>query len=168
MHVLVTGMVQVGKSTAIDKFLKRAGVSADGFRTFWKYGDYRTLHMRNLWDNTSVMIATEETGRLRPVPEAFDTFGKKLVEESGKGDITVLDELGRLELRSPDFCAAVLKRLQDIRPVIAVIKPEHNEFLDAVRSITNTVIIEVTPEKRESIPYEIGRALKMTGADNKS
>ncbi len=152
-------MVQVGKSTAIDKFLKRAGIRADGFRTFWEYGNYRTLHMRSFADGTSAMIATEESGRLRPLPDAFDTFGKQLVEQSGTLDITVLDELGRLELRSPDFCNAVLERLKDPRPVIAVVKPEHNNFLDAVRSTENTAVIEVNTVNRDAVPEKIGELL---------
>lgn len=161
MHVIVTGMVQVGKSTAIDKFLKSAGLEADGFRTFWEYGDYRILRMKSLADGSSTVIATEETGRLRPVPEAFDAFGKELVERSGTRDITVLDELGRLELRSPEFCSAVLKRMKDPRPVIAVVKPEHNEFLDAVRAVENTAVIRVDVENRDSVPEKIREFLGM-------
>ena len=44
-------------------------------------------------------------------------------------------------------------------PVLGVVKPERNPFLDAVRAHPRTAVLEVTAENRDGVPARIGALL---------
>ena len=159
MHVLLTGQVQVGKTTALTRFLEKFGVTADGYRTYWRDCDILLIAPYGLPDGAIVAATTKENGQRSPVLEAFDVFGAELVENSGKKDIIVFDELGRLETGAVHFTSAVLKKFDGNIPILGVIKPEHNSFLDSIRSKPNVKVIEVTTANRDSVPDLIAEYL---------
>ena len=92
-------------------------------------------------------------------PEVFDREGTALLRAEGPFDLLLMDELGRLELRAEAFRAAVLSALDGNVPVLGVVKPESNPFLDAVRAHPRTVVLEVAGENRDGIPARIGDLL---------
>ena len=156
-HILLTGRVQVGKSTALRKFLKNSGIEADGCRTYWR--DRDTLLIEPFEGGESMVAAVTDGEYRKAVPEAFE-YGADIIEKSGKKDVIVLDELGRLERCSERFMAAVFEKLQGEKRVLGVIKKESNHFLDKIRELPNVVIIEVTEENRDEIPQKIEELMK--------
>lgn len=151
-HVLLTGEVQVGKSTALRKFLEKYGYTGDGYRTYWK--DKGTLYIAPFGKEGGMCAAVTESGIRKVVPEGFG-YGASLIENSGNEQLIVFDELGRFEQCSERFMNAVLSKLNGEKPVVGVIKKENNPFLDRIRENPNVVILEVTEENRNSIPDEI-------------
>ena len=66
-----------------------------------------------------------------------------------------MDELGRMELDAHAFRAAVLAAMHSGTPVLGVIKPEHNAFLDEVRAQDGVELFPLTIENREEAPAAI-------------
>ena len=156
-HILLTGRVQVGKSTALRKFLDKSGLKADGVKTYWRDRDALLIEP---FEGGECMVAAVTDGEYRKAKkEAFD-YGAEIIEKSGKKDVIVLDELGRLERCSERFMNAVFEKLQGDKRVLGVIKKESNHFLDAIRKMPNVVILEVTEENRDEIPQKIAELMK--------
>ena len=80
-------------------------------------------------------------------PEHFDGRGCALLAER-ECDIILMDELGRMELDAHAFRAAVLAAINSGTPVLGVIKPEHNAFLDEVRAQNGVELFPLTIENR--------------------
>ena len=156
-HILLTGRVQVGKSTALRKFLEKSGLKADGVRTYWR--DRDTLLIEPFEGGESMVAAVTDGEYRKAVPAAFE-YGAEIIENSGKRDIIVLDELGRLERCSERFMNAVFQKLKGEKRILGVIKKESNHFLDAVREMSNVTILEVTEENRDEIPQKIEELMK--------
>lgn len=156
-HILLTGRVQVGKSTALRKFLQNSGLSADGVRTYWC--DRNTLLIEPFGGGESMVVAVTDGQYRKAKKEAFD-YGAEIIKDSGKKDVVVLDELGRLERCSDKFMAAVFEKLQGEKRVLGVIKKESNNFLDKIRALPNVVIVEVTEDNRDEIPQKIEELMK--------
>ena len=156
-HILLTGRVQVGKSTALRKFIENSGIKADGVKTFWRDAD--TLLIEPYEGGESMVAAVTDTDHRRAIPEAFE-YGADIIEKSGNGDVIVLDELGRLERCSERFMNAVFEKLRGDKRVLGVIKLESNHFLDKIREMPNLVILEVTEENRDEIPQKIAEYMK--------
>ena len=62
-----------------------------------------------------------------------------------------MDELGGMEAGAEKFQAEVLRVLKGNLPVLGVIKPTANPFLDAIRSLTEVQLITVTRENRDAL-----------------
>ena len=154
MHIFLTGKIQVGKSTVIQHFLEKTGLSADGFKTLWnnRYGSSRGLYIYPFGEGTGHLCF-----RYRPSTgaeifnEAFDVYGADILRNSGKRDIVIMDELGRFEKNAINFHNAVLETLDKDVPVLGVIKPESLPLLDAVRAHSKVKTIEVTLENRDEV-----------------
>ena len=159
MHLFLTGYIQVGKSTALRRFLKDSGISADGFLTeFDSRGAVRRLYLKRFDTearrdyNDMRLVAEVGPGGMRPYPEAFDTFGVDCIASAGKRRVILMDELGLIEEDSPLFKEAVLRRLDGGIPVVGVVKMRESPFLDAVRAHPDVEAITVTLENRDGIP----------------
>ncbi len=167
VNIFLTGPVRVGKSTAINRFLSaNPAVRPGGFATknvpSLRKGAERDVYiLPPVWTEAdflpSRLTARAQGGVWTLYPEVFDREGTALLAAEGPFDLLLMDELGRLELRAAAFRAAVLAALDGDVPVLGVIKPESNPFLDAVRAHPRTVVLEVTAETRDDIPGEIER-----------
>ncbi len=155
-HIFLTGNVQVGKSTIIRKLL-----STELFYRK-KIGGFRTINQEKfvyiMGANESIDDCSEKNicGRrymnrlnVESYPEVFDEVGCELLQDVQGVDLILMDELGFLESRSYRFQNRVLEILDGEIPVIGVVKPKHDKFLDRIRSHPDVEIIEITPENRE-------------------
>ena len=156
----LTGAVQTGKSTAIRRFLcANSALSAGGFLTVSvpTATGFDVFLVPPVWtaaDLTPDALAGRRGGVYEQHPENFDGRGCALLAEK-KGDILLMDELGRMELEAHAFRAAVLAAIRSGTPVLGVIKPEHNAFLDEVRAQSGVELFTLTRENREEAPAAI-------------
>lgn len=159
MHILLTGEIQVGKTTIIQKFLSQSGLSADGFMTYWTQDDSgnRSLYLSPY--STGLHIAerhliacSADCTSLRTEKAAciFDVYGSEILSASGKQDVIVMDELGRLESEATVFQAAVMRHILSDVPILGVIKPAQTEFLGKIRAHPAVETHEVTLANRDS------------------
>ena len=160
MHTLIVGERGVGKSTLINKVLNACGRPVYGFETkkedsladelrgspVYLYEAWR--ERRRTADN---LVGYCKDHHFDVSTEAFDRFSPKLRAPVEKGGIVLLDELGFLEARAEQFCAAVFALLDGDVPVIAAVKDKNIPFLEAVRSHPKARCFYITPENREEL-----------------
>ena len=169
VNIFLNGPVQIGKSTAIERFLSaNPAVRLGGFATknvpsLSREAERDVYILPPRWTKADLLpsrlAARRQEGVWTMYPQAFDEAGTAFLAAEGPFDLLLMDELGRMELRSARFRAAVLTALDRDIPVLGVVKPEHNPFLDAVRAHPGTRVLEVTEETRDAIPAQIGKLL---------
>ena len=161
MHYFLTGVIQVGKSTIIKKLVSSLGLDAGGFMTRWTgTGSGRVLILApfgaDIVGGTEIYTAAVyENGKMIPYIGVFDTAGPRILADSRKHDVIIMDELGFLESQSYAFQEAVMKTLDSDVPVLGVIQPRDTMFLNAVRARPDVRLITVTVENRDRILSEL-------------
>ncbi|MFA7118246.1 MAG: nucleoside-triphosphatase, partial [Sphaerochaetaceae bacterium] len=90
----------------------------------------------------------------------FDTLGCSILEE--KGELRIMDEIGFMENSSPLFQKAVLSALEDDIPTMACVKDKETPFLSSVRKTRKSLAFSLSVENRDSLTYEIKRAIHGT------
>ena len=164
-HIFLTGEIQIGKSTAIRRFLDDGGIHADGFLTrFDTREEQRRLYLCRYDTTTGEADARLAVRMNYPDFELFiDTFnihGAEIVRSSGASGLIIMDELGVFEEKAPEFKAAVFEKLGGDVPVLGVVKKRESPFLDAVRMHPNVEVIEVTAENRNAVPNMVSDKVK--------
>ncbi len=168
----LTGAVQTGKSTAIRRFLcANSALRQGGFLTVSIPTDtgFDVFIVPPVWterDLTPDALVGRRGGAYEKHPEHFDGRGCALLAKGG-GDILLMDELGRMELDAHAFRATVLAAINSGAPVLGVIKPEHNEFLDAVRAQNGVELFHLTTENRGEAPAMIAAWYARAAAENR-
>lgn len=94
----------------------------------------------------ATLVSFPAPGPPRVAPEAFAGVGVPAIRRAlDSSRVVVMDELGRFELGSPAFLAAVGEALASPVPVVGVLKAESNPFLDSIRARPDTVVISLDP-----------------------
>ena len=163
MHIFLTGAVQVGKSTLINRWL--------AVHPEVKPGGFRTLAGPRADDGSDSVHIVPAAGpvelndanrvlrraRVRPgqgiqvFPEVFDTVGVSLLKHTADCDILLMDEIGIQEDGAEQFRRAVLECLDGDVPVLGVVRSLPGILTDAVRAHPKVTVAEVTPENRPEI-----------------
>ena len=148
-HIFLTGDIQVGKSTIIQKYIAaHPELRIGGFRTVWKderWNNRNTLYIvpaagpDEMTDSNRVglregvfpdRIATD-------YPKVFNIAGVMLLRHPEEYDLILMDEIGTV--------------LDGDIPVIGVVRDKPGVLTDAVREHPNVRTIVVTVENREKI-----------------
>ena len=151
-HIFLTGEIQVGKSTAIKRFLETTGLRACGFRTLWDEDELRLAPYGAPAGAGAVVAIRGEKG-LRKLPHVFDDASGALFEVPYGAEIMIMDELGFLENEDRAFKRRVLESLDGDIPILGVIKPAKTAFLDAVRAHPCVSTVYVDKGNRDEV-YE--------------
>ena len=164
MHVFLTGEIQVGKSTALRKFLAETKISADGFLTeFDARGEIRNLYIKRFdtedGETGQRVAARVYQNSIEVYSDVFDSFGARCLADAGKRRLIVMDELGKFEESCAHFTQAVFNRLDGDIPVTGVVKMRGSPFLDAVRAHEKVEVITVTIDNRDEIPDLLAKKL---------
>src|SRR6059036_1054693 len=76
-------------------------------------------------------------------------------------DVIVIDEVGKMEVESPNFIAAVKEALDADKPLILTLhKKSRNPLLQDIRRRDDLRILEVTQVNRNLLPYKILKLIK--------
>lgn len=158
MHVFLTGAVQVGKSTAISRFLAGRTVEPGGFQTLWT--PQGVLELRLLETGEVFQAARRGEGRVTADPAAFDAAGRRLLELGCRRSLLLMDELGFLERDAAVFRRAVETLWDGGAAVLGVLRDRpDNVFRGLLEGRADTVILPVTEENRDGIPGQIAALL---------
>lgn len=168
---LVTGAPGVGKSTVVSKVvmkLKSAGVIVGGCTTSEKRAEgARTgFEIRDLSSGRSGELASvtsrvgPRVGRYRVNLADLAKIGGGALEEASTGsELIVVDEVGPMELVSPEFRKGVRRCVDSGKPMLAVVHERlEDDLLTELRG-NATAIITLTVENRESTADELAQAL---------
>jgi len=72
-----------------------------------------------------------------------------------KGELTILDEIGKMECFSAVFKDAAVNALDSPDIIVGTITLGGDDFIQGVRNRTDVEVLEVTKENRDSLPDTI-------------
>ncbi|HJJ31020.1 MAG TPA: hypothetical protein O0X97_02080 [Methanocorpusculum sp.] len=157
-HIFLTGEVQIGKSTAIEKAVDMLCITPGGFRT--KGSNYKAdgssdvmLYPAEKTPEEGYIAAHRSTAGKTVFPEIFNAFGPLFLKRPA--ELILMDELGYMESSAAEFQKAVFETLDGKTPVLGVIRNKSTPFLDTVRKRDDIILITVTEQNRDFIPEKI-------------
>jgi len=160
---LITGPPAVGKSTLVSRVvlrLKSRGMIIGGCTTAEKrLGGVRVgFEVKDLTNGTKGELATT-TGKLGPRVGKYRVnladlaaFGAKgLSDAADHSELIVIDEIGPMELVSPDFRRAVRKCIESGKPILAVVHERlEDDLLTEFRAKAKEVV-ELDTNNRDEV-----------------
>ena len=160
-HLFLTGSKHIGKSTAVDRFLRESGLAVSGFRTVRTDrvlpGQY-TVHMLRAdreeapsKDNLLFVCGQQDDPG---IGERFDSLGSAALR-GADGGIILMDELGPAERCAALFKESVLEVIRGDRPVLGVLQENSREWVELLRADRRLLLLTVTEENRDLAPGRI-------------
>jgi nucleoside-triphosphatase len=178
---LLTGPPGVGKSTIVSKVvlrLKSAGVIVGGCSTAERRvrGARVGFEVLNLTDGTRGELASisadlgPRVGRYRVNLADLSTMGAAgLVKAAASSEVIVIDEVGPMELVSPEFRRGVRACLDSRKPILAVTHERLEDDLLAELREKAKETITVTAENRDQAAEALaGSILRAVGGPKTS
>ncbi len=164
MHLFLTGEIQIGKSTVLQKTLSLLNVPYGGFRTY--FGPDRDQPDRYLYINDAALPKSygEENAVARfrmdgpPIvyTERFDMLGvSTITKAASQARLIVMDECGALEWEARRFQKCVMDTLDGDIPILGVVKKAARGWTDGIRSHPGVRVITVEPHNRDALPEEL-------------
>lgn len=166
MHIYLTGDIQIGKSTAINRALELMSITPGGFRTIFsnRQSESRRLHIcpaagtQKMNDGNTVVEFSP--GGLRIFPDRFDSLGSELLRAAREdSSLIIMDECGRFEKNSPGFIDEVYRCLDCGKPILGVLREWEISWLERIKSHPDVHLITVSAENRDSLPEIIAAQL---------
>ena len=77
-----------------------------------------------------------------------------------EGRILIIDEIGKMELFCGPFKEAVLEAIGGPYTVVATAMAKPHPWVDALKSLPNVTVWEITRENRDEIPERVRRWLE--------
>ena len=166
MHLFLTGAIQIGKTTVVDKTLELLRVTPGGFRSYFgedRMTDEHFLYMSSAavpraftQQNAIVAFRREQGGAMRcTVLPRFEELGLQCLAAAPSYPLIVLDECGRLEQRLERFRARVLELLDGDTPVLGVVRQDAMGWLEDIRHHGKVRLITVTEQNRDELPEQL-------------
>jgi len=160
-HLFLTGDIQIGKSTVINKTLELLKLTPGGFRTY--FGPDRASPDKLLYMNSAAepLIYHPDKAVVRfcngakPLVnvEKFNTLGTTLIRSAAESSpLILMDECGSLEKEALLFQREILACLNQTKPVLGVIKQDSRGWTDHIRNHPAVLLITVTKQNRDSLP----------------
>ena len=168
---LVTGAPAVGKSTMVSRVvlrMKGMGVIVGGCVTaeVREKGHRVGFEVRDLTNGTKGTAATTRgglgprVGKYRVNLADLAAIGAKgLSDAAAASELIVIDELGPMELVSPEFRRAVRACLDSGKPILAVVHTRMEDDLLTELREKATKTFEVELNIREKVAEELGSAM---------
>ena len=165
-NIFLTGEIQVGKSTAINRALAATGPLVEGFRTLggpWDENGGSYVHMISADGTESpgtenrVFYRNLKDGspHFQVFTDYFETRGPELLRPSMHCELLLMDEIGVREAQCERFHQAILQALNGDIPVLGVVQIRPGGFLDEIRNHPFVELITVTAENREQVCSEL-------------
>lgn len=158
--ILLTGRPGCGKTTLIRRVIASLGVEAGGFYTREVRGPdgrRRGFEIVTLAGATATLSSVDVSGPHRVGRYGVDLANVDRVavpalrQARERGQLVVVDEIGKMELLSAAFRGEVLRALDEGRLVLGTILLGSHPFADAVRARPDVRVIEVTETNRAKV-----------------
>ena len=166
--ILLSGRPGVGKTTLIQKCVATLPGRCGGFYT---------REIRNKGRRLGFEIVTMN-GHRAPLARAgaaglpcvgkygvyVENVDRVAVPAIGRAvadaDYVLIDEIGKMELLSNAFRAAVLSAVSSSKPVLGTVMHGRHPWADALKALPQVVVVVVTVENRERLLERITRLLR--------
>jgi nucleoside-triphosphatase len=169
--LLLSGQPGTGKTALIKEALARTKVKGGGFYT----EEIRTKGIRQGFrivtlDGREAILAhvnissPYQVSKYRVDRDALDRVGvaglRQALEES---DLIVIDEIGKMELLSPQFKEAVTQAINSGKKVLGTIMLNPHPFADEIKRHPEAEVLLVTRDNRSQVINEVLNWLRAEG-----
>jgi nucleoside-triphosphatase len=159
MNILLTGHPGVGKTTIIKKVIEKLKLPSGGFYTEEiRENDMRMGFAVATLSGFKGVLAHRnfksryKVGQYGVGVYTLNRIGVKEIQMClMEKKLIVIDEIGKMELLSPQFQAVVEKALDADNPVLGTITLARHPFAQKIKTREDVRIIEVTKENRDEI-----------------
>lgn len=170
--LLLTGASGTGKTTVLIntvEALKAKGISVGGMISKEvREGSIRvgfaiidlTRHKHG-WLAHVNQKSGPQVGKYRVNMQDLNCIGAEAIMEAiEKCDVTAIDEIGPMELYSPQFRLAVKQAIESKKPVLAVVHAKSKDpLIMEIKQKNDAQLFNVTIANRDSLPQELAKAL---------
>ena len=154
--LILTGRPAVGKTTLIKSVVKQLEGQAGGFYSeeIFGPGGRKGFRLITLDGQSGVMAHVDinsrsRIGRYGVDVAVIDRIGVAAIRDAIEHKpIVVIDEIGKMEMFSPQFQAIVLKAVSSPKIVIAAAMIDNPPWVAALKALPNVTVWEVTKENR--------------------
>jgi len=165
--VLLTGRPGCGKTTLVKRVVKNLPQRAAGFYTeeIRDRGIRVGFRLVTLDGDEGVLahvdFATpERLGKYRLDLSALESVAVNAVRDAVRArQLVVIDEIGPMEIRSAMFRDTINEVLESGLPLLATIFARSLRFTDAIKMRPDVTLIEVRPDNRERLVFELSEIL---------
>ena len=168
MHIFLQGHRGVGKSTVIQKTLDILAVQAPlALGGFFTWNDGR--------DDPHIYIRSAQSGREGEIHclaswdmekrvfscdvKAFEQAAVHLLNNFKGAELIIMDELGFLESKAPNFRQSVLDTISGDIPVLGVLRLGDVPWHAEIKRNPRVTLYDVNEENRDTLPRELAAAL---------
>ena len=160
---LITGKPAVGKTTLVQKIIKRIGsVNIAGFYTseIRNTGSRLGFELQGLNGRCRTLAhvgidSRHRVGRYGVDEDGFEEFLATLDLLNPEVELIVIDEIGKMELFSNRFRNLVCDALNSDKQVLATIPLKGNDFIRGIKQRIDIHQLEVTHANRNRLPEAI-------------
>jgi len=174
-NLFITGLIRSGKSTLLKEVVDPVKNLTGGFfvQRLFVNGESKAFRLVDIaaedyWPNRDVaasacfkdliMVAEEKKTVYYDV---FKTIGVPALQQAVNAKkLVLMDELGRLELKVPEFTETVWAILDREIPVLGVLKKESNSFLDRIKQRQDVTVFDLDVRDRYQVKENILKFLK--------
>jgi nucleoside-triphosphatase len=160
---LLTGRPGAGKTTCIRRVLEQLRVPAGGFLTeeVRERGTRVGFALRTLDGRRATLAHIRRAGPPRVGKygvdlEALEQVGIPAIQAAvHRGELVVIDEIGKMEFASPAFRAAVEDALASPAQILGTILAASDRWADRIKRARKVRLIELTRANRDALPARL-------------
>jgi nucleoside-triphosphatase len=162
--ILLTGRPGCGKTTLLREVIASLGVDAGGFYTQEVRGPdgrRRGFQIVTLDGRAATLSSVDIAGRYRVGRYGVDLAGIEGVavpairEAVRRGELVVVDEIGKMELFSQAFRRAVMEAVESGCCLLGTIMLGPHPFADAIRARPDVEVIELSEGNRTEVREQL-------------
>lgn len=167
--VLLTGKPGLGKTTVIIKLARELKNDVVGFYTEEiRKGSRRVgFELVSLASGKRLPLAhvsfasSKRVGKYGVKPENLDPFLDELglALHCGNPRCFLIDEIGKMELYSPQFKDIILEALNSRYPVVATIMARPEPFCDSLKKLNAVAVWRISQDNRDRLPYALAEKI---------
>ncbi len=165
--ILLSGLPGVGKTTLIQKCIATLPGRCGGFYTREIRSKGRRLGFEIVAMNghraplaRAGAAGLPRVGKYGVYVENVDRVAVPAIERAVvDADYVLIDEIGKMELLSKAFRAAVMSAISSPKPVLGTVMHGRHPWADALKGLPQVVVVVVTLENRERLLERIPQLL---------
>ncbi|MFV0481132.1 MAG: nucleoside-triphosphatase [Campylobacteraceae bacterium] len=162
-NIFLTGEKGVGKTTLLNKILDDFNFDVGGHFTTREFKNGGVIFYMNDYITKEVKLFADFSNfeQKKVIKETFEVFGVNLLQNALKQkDVIVLDELGPMEENFTDFKKSVYDVLDSPKLTLGILKECDSPFIDSIMKRSDTKVIKVTKENRNTLFDEFKKDVK--------
>lgn len=165
---LLTGSPGTGKTSLIKQAMAGLGCKAGGFYT----EEIRTRGVRQGFrlvtlDGQTIILAhinlpgPDRVGKYGVDIDSLERVGVSALYQAGQQcELVIVDEIGKMELLSPDFREAVTRIIDSGKSVLGTIMLNPHPWADSIKQRPGVILVRVTRASYSQVAEEIKRWLE--------